>query len=280
MKARSWSWASAKAIGTSHIKAGVGCDDAGACFEVRSKRGPALVIIVSDGAGSASKSSIGARIACQTVGRAMRQAYRKHGIEKMTAQDVAEWLDEARDRIARAATKAEATPRDFACTLVAALIAPKEAMLIHIGDGAMVFRGKSDADWQVANWPAHGEYAGTTYFLTDDPAPKFEVIRIDGEIEEAVAFTDGLERLALSFERRAPFKPFFEQMMTPLRGVASPARDRRLSGFLQMFIEGDSVNERTDDDKTRVQELAREAGPAGKTAWAGWRRHGLCDPRR
>lgn len=255
MKHRGWSWASAKATGTSHIKAGTGCDDAGACFEVQSARGPALVMIVSDGAGSAAKSSIGSRIACQTIGRAMKQAYRKHGIGAITRESVFEWLDDARDRIAQAAAKADATPRDFACTLVAALIGANEALVVQIGDGALVFRSNGKSEWQIANWPSHGEYAGTTYFVTDDPSPTVETIWIDGEIEEAVVFTDGLERLALSFEARSPFRPFFETMLGPLRISEATSRDRKLSSFLQKFIESDSVNERTDDDKTLI--LAR-----------------------
>jgi hypothetical protein len=255
MRARSWSWVSAKATGVSHIKSGASCDDAGACFEIRSTRGSALALIVSDGAGSARHSSIGARITCQTFGRAMRLAYRKKAIAKISDKDVLEWLDEARDRIGQIAEMRGASPRDFACTLVAALIAPTESLVIHIGDGAIVLRSQDEDEWKVANWPASGEYAGTTYFVTDDPAPNPKIIRFVGEIEEAVAFTDGLERLALSFEDQSSFQPFFEQMLGPLRNDGSPSRNRRLSTFLQKFIESERVNERTDDDKTLI--LAR-----------------------
>jgi Protein phosphatase 2C len=138
---------------------------------------------------------------------------------------------------------------------VAALIGPTETLVIHIGDGAVVLRHHDENEWHVANWPANGEYAGTTYFVTDDPAPSPKILRIDGKVVEAVAFTDGLERLALSFDDQSAFRPFFEQMLGPLRTDKSPARNRKLSTFLQKFIESEQVNERTDDDKTLI--LAR-----------------------
>jgi Protein phosphatase 2C len=255
MKPKGWSWASAKATGVSHIKASVGCDDAGACFEVRQARGSALAVIVSDGAGSARFSSIGARITCRTIGRAMRLASLRNSVGKIADQDIFEWLDEVRDRIAHWAERYEASPRDFACTLVAALIGQTETLVIHVGDGAIVLRGHDDNNWHVPSWPANGEYAGTTYFVTDDPAPTPNIVRIEGKVVEAVAFTDGLERLALSFENKLPFEPFFEQMLGPLRANKIPARNRKLSTFLQEFIESEPVNERTDDDKTLI--LAR-----------------------
>jgi hypothetical protein len=58
-----WIWVGAKSTGTSHLRVGLGCDDFGACVEVGGKTDTVLVIVASDGAGSARHSSIGSRIA-------------------------------------------------------------------------------------------------------------------------------------------------------------------------------------------------------------------------
>ena len=54
-----WTWAAARSVGTSHIRAGKGCEDFGACVEVSGAFETVLVAVASDGAGSACHSAIG-----------------------------------------------------------------------------------------------------------------------------------------------------------------------------------------------------------------------------
>jgi hypothetical protein len=44
--------------------------------------------------------------------------------------------------------------------------------VIHVGDGACAVRLNNARSWLVPSWPAQGEYASTTYFVTDDPKPR------------------------------------------------------------------------------------------------------------
>src|SRR5260221_14750840 len=79
MIAPRWTWASARATGTSHLKAGKGCDDSAACLESAQGKRSILVSVVSDGAGSASYSSIGSRIASQAFARCALRFLREGG---------------------------------------------------------------------------------------------------------------------------------------------------------------------------------------------------------
>ena len=55
--------------------------------------------------------------------------------------------------------------KDFACTVVGAIISPGlEYVSFHIGDGAMVLIGEDDC--VVKSLPENGEYANETYFAT------------------------------------------------------------------------------------------------------------------
>ena len=247
-----WTWAGAKTIGTSHLKAGTRCDDFGSCLEISGNLGPVLVIAVCDGAGSAPHSAIGARITSSIFVRKathfIKSGFRLHDL---SADIFKEWIDEIRDAIASSAVKHGASQRDFAATLVGCLVGDDFAIFCHVGDGAAVYRTDEDKTWVVASWPAQGEYAGTTYFITDSPEAKSRIVVVDQKINEIAVFTDGIEQLVLEFSTRTAYTPFFDRMFGPIDGAVS-GRDRKLSRDLANFLAGPSICEKTDDDKTLI----------------------------
>jgi hypothetical protein len=250
MTDRHWSWAGACSIGTSHLRADTGCDDAAACIEVATCNGPALIAVVSDGAGSARLSHRGARLVTRSFCASATSFLIGGGRARDIDQDVTfDWLDDMRDLIEFWSGRLNESRREFASTLVGCVVQPNAAAVIHVGDGACAIRLTEEAEWRVPSWPAQGEYASTTYFVTDDPRPRAVVSRIEGCVAEVAVFTDGLERLALDFVDVRPFAPFFESMLAPLRGLPA-GRQRRLSRDLRVFLDSPSVTERTDDDKT------------------------------
>jgi protein phosphatase 2C-like protein len=152
MSALRWRWASARSVGTSHIRAGKGCDDFGACFEVRGNLEPVLVAVVSDGAGSAPHSAIGSWITSRVFTEAATRFIKSGQSLKDLSIEIAQmWIDDIRDRIIVAAQKHDATPRDFAATLVGSLVGAHYAVFIQIGDGGSVFRTTNDDAWSIGN---------------------------------------------------------------------------------------------------------------------------------
>ena len=152
-----------------------------------------------------------------------------------------------------------AVPRDFASTLIGTLIGEDVAVIIHVGDGGCVYRHCGDFAWKVATWPAQGEYAATTFFVTDEPQPSVNFAAISVPIHELAVFSDGIERLALDFASKTAYSPFFDSIFAPLRATI-PGRDRRISKALQAFLDGPAICDRTDDDKTII--LARRIADA------------------
>lgn len=239
-----WTWAAARCRGTSHVADGSRCQDAFSSFILP---GDILVGLLCDGAGSAAKGGEGASLVARVLGCCMRQHYRAQQSDP-DDDTIFDWLDAARDTIAHAASQRDLRPRDFACTLVATVAHADRALVIHVGDGCVV--GKSNDEWQALTWPAHGEYASTTYFVTDDPTPRVAIQRIDRPLSAVVAFTDGLERLALDFATQTPHAKFFDGIIAPVVQSQAEGRDRRLSQQLQTYLDSPAVNARTDDDKT------------------------------
>jgi len=169
----------------------------------------------------------------------------------MSPEIASEWLDDVRDRIAAAAYRRSAAPRDFAATLVGSIVGPDSAAFFHVGDGSAVYRLGKASDWVVASWPEQGEYAATTYFVTDDPEPHLRLSVLEGDVAELALFSDGIERLVLDFSNQTAFAPFFDRMFFPLSGQSS-GRDRELSRHLKHYLDSPSVCDKTDDDKTLV----------------------------
>jgi hypothetical protein len=252
MKGGRWRWIGASSTGTSHLGTGADCDDAGACIETQSSNGATLIAVVSDGAGSASLSRIGSHIVVRAFSRsALKFARQGKRPKDLDGEIASEWIDDIRDRIELASLRENVPRRNFAATLIGCVIQIDGVAVIHIGDGACVVRLRNEIDWRVASWPSQGEYASTTYFVTDDPEPRTSVNYLSGEVAEVALFSDGLERLALDFTTRTAYPRFFDTMFQAFP-VNGSGRDKDLSRSLQAFLDSPKVTDRTDDDKMLI----------------------------
>ena len=206
-----------------------------------------LVSVVSDGAGSASFGRQGSAVVCRTISECTRKFFSNSTLLP-TDDEVWAWIDLARDRIGAAARRRSSELRQFAATLVAVCATQSETMVLHIGDGAAVIR--SEGCWQVPSWPAHGEYASTTYFVTDEPSPRLQIVRLPLAVDGLAVFSDGLERLVLSFGEQIAHAPFFNSMLKPIEATRTKGRLTPIG--LKRYLDSAAVNERTDDDKSLI----------------------------
>jgi hypothetical protein len=252
MSARHWSWVGACSTGSSHFKSGTSCQDYAACVEFNSAENHALLALVSDGAGSAEHAALGSHIVVQSFARCVVDHVRGGQLLASISEGlVRDWLDLVRDRLFRAAEQRGTTPRQLAATLVSAIVCPDRVTICHVGDGACVLRRVGSQYWEVPSWPLHGEYASSTFFVTDDPEPNLQFCQTEGEFAEIAIFSDGLERLALDFQNKKAFDRFFDPMFAPLANLEA-GRNRFLSKSLRKFLDSQQVIERTDDDKSLV----------------------------
>lgn len=249
MAEHSWKLLFGSEAGTSHERRGELCQDYahGRAFCL----GPSsmLVAICSDGAGSASHGGMGAKLACHALLHVATRAIENGmAISAITRDVVTEWYDKARRRLSLEACVSNLDIRDFACTLLAAFVGPDHAVFSQIGDGAIVV--SRNEGYRPVFWPQGGEYVNTTYFLTgSDYEARVAFDSLAETVDEVALFTDGLQPLALHYESRSVHGPFFDPMFSSLRNV-SGVEDLQLP--LRQFLRSQSVNDRTDDDKTLV----------------------------
>ena len=110
---------------------------------------------------------LGAEIAVSTVSSVAQLGVRAG---RNDYQDILrEGATLARQRLVEAAADRKAAPRDLACTLLAVIVAPIGGGALQIGDGVIVI-GDQPLSWRWVFWPQKGEYANTTFFLSDELA--------------------------------------------------------------------------------------------------------------
>lgn len=129
MPRRTWRVAAACEIGTSHIKSGLPCQDSVAHSIVRTKRGNIFVSVVSDGAGSAAHSAIGSWLAATTFVELVEVYLGKGGqLIDIDRPRVVSWIEATRARLIERARDDGNAPRDYSCTLIAAIVGPSAAV--------------------------------------------------------------------------------------------------------------------------------------------------------
>ncbi len=261
-----WNAVGASVKGTSHLKSTLPCQDASAYTVMESG---VFLAAVSDGAGSASKSDLGAQ---QAVNQALLALYLNLVNEipdsgALWAEVLREAFRAARDHVFRLPDTDGGEVRDYSCTLTLVIADLDWLVTGQIGDGlavAQTLHGGLD----IIAAPQRGEYADSTFFLTGDHAEDMfsgRVYRqgVDIEPVSAVALmTDGLTNLAIDRNRNVAHAPFFAPL---LRFPAEINNQETAYDELYRFLSSDRVNSRTDDDKTLV--LAARPDTTGLAAY-------------
>ena len=239
--------------GTSHKACGSPGQDAFRVEIAECSGEQILIVAVSDGAGSARAADVGSRTAvASAVAQARAWLTSDVALNALTQSVMLEWLKGVREQIADIAAEAEAEMKDYAATLLVAVLGTHYAAFGQIGDGAIVVL-TDEQEWTFIFWPQHGEYANTTHFVTDNNAlEKMEFDAGSRRIAELAIFSDGLEAMVLNHRAREVHQPFFNRMIAPLRHGNRGGNDPILSKHLEDYLGSSTVTERTNDDITLV----------------------------
>jgi hypothetical protein len=247
-----WRTAFRSVAGTSHSRQSPPrpCED---CSTIERLPDGGLAILVSDGMGSAAFGGEGAAIAIDASATFIRD---HDGMDEAFARACLEAIVVA---LRAEAAKRSALPRAFACTFVAAIVRKGKTLLIHVGDGGIVFADRGGR-LTLPSPPQKGEYANMTPSMTGSPLSP--LIRVFDEVPAAIAvFSDGLENVGLQRQMRTwtPLGSFFDKLF---RGVATAKeRHEQINQDLERLLASAEINERTDDDKTLALAVDRARYP-------------------
>ena len=250
----SWKFLNASVLGTSHGKSGLPCQDECICDSIKDCLGnEVLIAVVSDGAGSAKYANQASETTCSVLFKVLEAAIiSEKEVSSFSIEDAVSWVQAVRLRLKELALAQENSEslREFACTVVAAMISENGAVYFQVGDGAIVI-----GDGEVFSpvfWPENGEFPNETAFITEDEfAQHIQYLSAKDPPKEIALFSDGLQRLALKFADKTAHTPFFLPMFKRLRLEPSGISDM-LNKNLVDFLNSANVNDRTDDDKSLV----------------------------
>ncbi len=243
-----WTAVGASVAGTSHGSNGTPCQDSNR-YRVN---GEVLLCSLSDGAGSASHSHIGSQIATRVALFQLAKASRYGRIPGK--EDLLAAGEVALVAVEKAAQSRGLKPKSLACTLLLAVATKEKSIFYQLGDGGWIVR--SGNSLVPVTWPLRGEYANETTFLTTVGwKKKVQIEEMALPIDAIAGFTDGIQMLALHYATRSVHAPFIE----PLLKVLDSSTDANaLRGPLADFLSTNSINERTDDDKSLIVAIRKE----------------------
>ena len=249
-----WRYANASVIGQAHIRQETACQDRLLCRTIDTKTdGEIFVAVVADGAGSTSHGQIGAEVACETfIGQVADFLNSGNASVRSLNEDFGKhWIRFFQNKIKQSADEEKKEIRDFATTLVGAIVGENATVFYQVGDGGAVFsvNGKNES-YRFGIEPSESEYVNTTEFLTDETAVEsLRFVLIKEKVEDLILFSDGIFAVAVDYQNNKPHEPFLMPMIAPLRNGNSA---NGLNEKLENFLASPKLNEKTDDDKTII----------------------------
>jgi serine/threonine protein phosphatase PrpC len=198
-----WHVVGVSTIGTSHKQSGAECQDTWAVSQaaIPDSLEAVTAVCVSDGAGSAEKAFVGAKLTAFAVSDWLREHF-PFALTLSQNQIGKACLAKIRRLVRRAAKRAGCSPNDYAATLVAVCVGSDGAWLaLHLGDGGII--GEFANQVLVVSPPEKGEFANESWFVTSPDAQ--EHLRVYGSPFNQglckptgfVIFSDGVENSLL-----------------------------------------------------------------------------------
>lgn len=179
MKKHKFESLGARSTGLSHIESKIPCQDD--YFLVQGEIG---VICLADGAGSCSKSDIGASVITKNVAKFVEDNIKKL-LRIKKSEVISILISQIKLELEKLSNQYSSNPNDFSSTLLLVALYKNHYMSIHLGDGLIA--KYSNQKGVIHSLPENGEYANHTYFTTHKSLKKH--LRITrGKIHEGVSF--------------------------------------------------------------------------------------------
>ena len=235
-----WRVFAASAIGKGHIDGGLPCQDASGSASDNER----LVAVVCDGAGSVSKSDIGAKACVDSLCKFL-SAVVGSSSASITPSVIEQAVEVTRAQLQLRADELGLPVRELACTVVGVVLFQDGGYLFHIGDGMAVVELADNST--ILSLPENGEYSNETYFVTgDDWLPHLRTTSFSGTIRCISLMSDGAMPFAVSKGKTGMSGPFID----PVRSYLTTVSEAEGSEALLATISSERTWSITSDDKS------------------------------
>jgi Protein phosphatase 2C len=172
----------------------------------------------------------------------------RHAVEAVATQSLTTLPSELIESLETQPLLLAAPLREYATTLLLAIMSQEWIALLQLGDGMIVVQPHSGACWCPVPPSNDSQYVNDTHFLTDpDYRHHVHIASLHAvDVHGVALLTDGLQVLASTMTTQQPYPPFF----SPLFAFA--AKPTATDADLEVFLQSERVCQRTDDDTTLV----------------------------
>jgi hypothetical protein len=160
---------------------------------------------------------------------------------------------------------ASSDPRDVACTLIILVLDGDRLLLGQVGDGAAVVRACGRLEC-LTPAPVREYVNEATFLVTRGSLDDLFILDREASDVTAVALmTDGLQHLGIAYPENTPFEGLFDPLFAYASEHVQAAPESRAAD-VNAFLDSETVNTETDDDKTlllavRTTAPAADPGP-------------------
>lgn len=259
--------------GKSHIESNTECQDYHMCDKLDNGW---VVLVVSDGAGSAKFAERGAKANCNIALTLIKKLIQQKDWKTLPTEkdwniEVTSIFLQIREIFNHKVNKlCDGTKlSDFCATIMLAVITPDGILAAHIGDGRMGFKTNTN-EWKSLSTPHKGEEANQTIFLQNSwntplvPALNIsgvyvpETVVVNERPKAVVLLSDGCENSAWECSIFNPITGHYEDKNIPFAGFMDPLieslleedESTRMDLLIDIIDHGTKACKQERDDKT------------------------------
>ncbi len=180
----------ARTQGRRHESANIPCQDSvlGFCSEKLAS------IVLADGAGSATYSSLGAQIVVNTITRTLKENF-KRIIRSKEAKAKHKVMGPVIRMLTEVSKRYRTELKQYAATLLFVATDGKKLLIGQLGDGRIGIRNAITGEWRTVLNASKGEFFNETVFVTSRNAPDLLQLAVGSvdAIDACVIMSDGAE---------------------------------------------------------------------------------------
>lgn len=248
----SWKICTSSLQGTSHAASGLPCQDSNKCKRIQARFGEYIILVASDGCGSAKYAEIGSKIVVSEVTDCLGYWLKSSVVIPDLAELIALAFGHAHKCLIHKADTLLVTPNELAATCMCVVIGPDRFAAAQIGDGVIIVH--SNGVCGCLFWPIQ-EYANVTHTLTGrDWRANTQTINAFSDCNMPDGWflaTDGIQAISCDYEKRVPISGFVSVLIEKFRRISNPTKES-MQKVLEALLMSNRVSSAVSDDKTII----------------------------
>jgi len=239
-------------VGVSHLSKDIPCQDSSKATQVVTPKGEHIILVASDGCGSAQYSEVGSNLIVSEVTECIAYWIQRSQAPHNLLDIIVFALGHAHQKLAQKASDKRIPINELAATCMCLVAGSKGFAAAQIGDGVII--GGTEDVFGCLFWPSQ-EYANVTDSLTDKRW--YQHLQVTAHQSNNMQpnswflATDGIQAICCDYQKRTPHVGFVSAIISKFRNIDCESEQVMVES-LDKFLRSEKINSAVSDDKTIV----------------------------